>query len=169
MNHWMTQLASHYESVRSRYPDDRLLILFDIDGTILDMRHMIYDLLTRYDAEKRTALFDTLTVADIAVHEDDVASLLDERGVSNGERDSILKWFDVAQWSPDVLLESHRPFAGVMEVMRWFQIQPRTYVGLNTGRPESMRMETLRSLNRLGEEYKVSFTSGSVCLAWVEV
>ena len=37
---WMEELASHYESARDKYPQDRLMVLFDIDGTILDTRHM---------------------------------------------------------------------------------------------------------------------------------
>jgi hypothetical protein len=32
-------------------------------------------------------------------------------------------------------------------------------VGLNTGRPESLREDTLRSLNELGEEYRVRFSN----------
>ena len=47
---------------------------------------------------------------------------------------------------------------GVLEVIRWFQLQPKTYVGLNTGRPESIRADTLRSLNKLGKEYRVQFS-----------
>ena len=41
--------------------------------------------------------------------------------------------------------------------MRWFQLQPNTYVGLNTGRNENLRQDTLHSLNFLGKEYKVEF------------
>jgi len=54
-------------------------------------------------------------------------------------------------------MESHRPFIGVMEVIRWFQIQPKTFVGLNTGRPECIRADTLHSLNKIGQEFKVRF------------
>ena len=45
------------------------------------------------------------------------------------------------------MLAAHRPYRGVLEVIRWFQLQPATFVGLNTGRPEQLRDETLRSLN----------------------
>ena len=47
----------------------------------------------------------------------------------------------------------------MLEVIRWFQLQPATFVGLNTGRPELLRDETLRSLNALGREYRVEFHS----------
>jgi hypothetical protein len=57
------------------------------------------------------------------------------------------------------VMQSHRSYRGVLEVIRWFQIQPNTFVGLNTGRPESLREETLRSLNALGKEHRVDFRS----------
>jgi len=41
MKSWMAELAAHYEKMRRRYPQDRLMLLFDIDGTILDMRAMV--------------------------------------------------------------------------------------------------------------------------------
>ncbi len=44
-------------------------------------------------------------------------------------------------------------------MIRWFQLQPNTFVGLNTGRPEMIRAETMCSLNKIGKEYKVNFTS----------
>jgi hypothetical protein len=38
MNSWMQRLSQHYDRMRRHYPDDELMILFDIDGTILDSR-----------------------------------------------------------------------------------------------------------------------------------
>jgi len=46
-----------------------------------------------------------------------------------------------------------------LEVIRWFQLQSNVVVGLNTGRPESLREDTLRSLNTLGKEFQVEFKS----------
>lgn len=37
MREWMKRLALHYERVKYLQPEDKLMILFDIDGTILDM------------------------------------------------------------------------------------------------------------------------------------
>jgi hypothetical protein len=45
-----------------------------------------------------------------------------------------------------------------MEVIRWFQGQPKTVVGINTGRPESIRDDTLHSLNSAGKSHNVVFT-----------
>ena len=47
----------------------------------------------------------------------------------------------------------------MLDVIRWFQIQPDTSVALNTGRPEHLRPQTLQSLNTLGGEYRVEFSS----------
>lgn len=159
MAKWMKKLALHYDNMRSRYPEDKLLILFDIDGTILDMRHMIFHVLKSYDRLHSTGYLDDLRFSDIRNHENQVAPLLEKLGIPSGKAEEINRWYLDTRWTSNAILESHRPFSGVMEVMRWFQIQPNTYVGLNTGRPEEIRSETLCSLNRLGEEYKVSFSN----------
>ena len=57
------------------------------------------------------------------------------------------------------MLAAHRPYQGVLDVIRWFQIQPDTSVALNTGRPQHLRAQTLQSLNALGEEYRVEFST----------
>ena len=155
---WMKKLAQHFEKMRSIYPGDRLIVLFDIDGTILDMRHMVLSVLSSYDQNHDSSHFDGLELSDIDVHENHVESLLSRMEIPAGKAKSILEWVTANLWTPENLLEAHLPFSGVMEVMRWLQIQPDTDVGLNTGRPEYMRAETLNSLNHLGKEYKVRFT-----------
>jgi hypothetical protein len=110
MSGWMRSLADQHGRCRGASSGERLLVVFDIDGTILNMRHMRCPVLSADD-----------------------------------------------RWEPAAVLEAHRPCRGVMEVIRWFQLQPSTFVGLNTGRPESLRAATLRSLNALGREYRVHF------------
>ena len=39
---WMATLASHYDDTRHSNPEDQLMIMFDIDGKILDMRYMVF-------------------------------------------------------------------------------------------------------------------------------
>ncbi len=157
---WMEMLSAHYQRMRELHPDDRLLILFDIDGTILDMRHMVLGLLQAYDAAHGSDHFAGVVLEDIVTDENHVDELLPLLGAPEAERERVLEWYRGAYWSPGVILNAHRPYAGVMEVMRWFQIQPNTYVGLNTGRSEDIRLPTLECLNTLGAEYKVQFTSG---------
>lgn len=154
----MRHLARHYSRCRRASPDDRLLVVFDIDGTILDMRHMVHHVLTAYDRAHGTNLFSDLRYEDIDVHENQVDRFLVQRIADPSTRLDVHRWYLATRWEPAAVLEAHRPYQGVMEVIRWFQLQPSTYIGLNTGRPESLRAETLRSLNSLGREYRVSFS-----------
>ena len=155
----MRDLAFHYESMRNAYPEDRLLIVFDIDGTILDTRYMIVSILHAYDREHRTRHFRFLGADDIHIHENEIEDLLNDLGIPEPDKTNIIEWYILNFWSPDAILQSHRPFDGVLDVIRWFQLQPGTYIGLNTGRSEHMRHETLQVLNTLGAEYRVEFSS----------
>jgi hypothetical protein len=159
MTHWMNELAAHYARMRERHPDETLLILFDIDGTILDTRHMVRHHLLAYDRAHGTSLFHGLRLEDVTTHENHVDRLLVGLGLPSSERARVLEWYQDHRWRAEGILASHRPYQGVLEIIRWFQLQPRTHVGLNTGRPEWMRGHTLRALNRLGREYRVSFAS----------
>jgi hypothetical protein len=154
---WMQTLSAQYENVRRQFPRDPLMLLSDIDGTILDMRHMILAVLRTYDYEKGTRYFERLRLSDIKVHENEVDRLIDET-VPEGARQDILRWYLDHRWEPGAIREMHRPFRGVLEVIRWFQLQPNTHVGLVTGRPEAIRTDTLRSLNELGKPYRVQFS-----------
>jgi hypothetical protein len=64
---WMRELAVHYEQLRRAYPEDRLCVVFDIDGTILDMRHLVVNALLSYDREHGTSYFRGLSPQDISV------------------------------------------------------------------------------------------------------
>ena len=158
MNSWMKKLALHFARMRRRYPDDALMILFDIDGTILDMRYLVHHVLLEYDRAHHTSFFDGLTISDVTVHENHVDALLDTLGVPVGDRRRMLDFWLERRWLTDSILEAHRPFGGVMEIIRWMQMQPNVKVGLNTGRPDSLRADTLRSLNTLGKGYNVDFS-----------
>lgn len=154
---WMNALARQYEDFRARYPDDDLMIVFDIDGTILDMRHMIRHVLIDYDRANGSNWFYGLGPEDIDVHENQLEAFLSRRLLPDNTREHILDWYHEHFWSSEAILASHRPYRGVMEVIRWFMLQPRTRIGLNTGRPERIRGDTLESLNTLGSEYRVHF------------
>lgn len=159
MADWMESLARQYADARTRYPGETLLIVFDIDGTILDLRHMVRHVLLEYDRAWSTSHFRGLAVEDIDVHEDDVANFLQRLPIADQEQARILEFYRDRCWQPEAVLASHRPYRGVLEVIRWFQLQPNTKIALNTGRPESLRDDTLRSLNALGRACRVSFGS----------
>lgn len=154
---WMESLAMCYEKVQREYAGEPLLLLTDVDGTIIDMRHLILEVLWAYDREHATKHFERLQLEDIDVHENDVEQLLEERKIPRRARKKIMDWYLENRWSPQAIREMHRPFQGVLEMVRWFQLQPNTYVGLVTGRPEELREDTLRSLNELGKPYRVRF------------
>jgi len=155
---WMAELVSHYEKIRHLYPKNRLMILFDIDGTILDMRYRMLFILKSFDNNHNTRFFRRLKVSDITFREYQIDRFLEELLIPSETQKDILKWYNEHLWSSESILHSHRPFAGILDVIRWFQIQPNTFVGLNTGRPELIRSDTLRSMNELGKEFKVQFT-----------
>jgi hypothetical protein len=157
MNDWMRDLAEHYATARNRYPWDDLMVVFDIDGTILDMRHMVWHVLLGYDRAHRTEYFYGLRPEDVDVHENRLEPLLLRLGLASEARADVLSWYLERRWSSEAILASHRPYQGVMDIIRWFQLQPRTFVGLNTGRPDAIRNDTLASLNALGREYRVRF------------
>jgi hypothetical protein len=157
MSDWMRRLASHYAAMRVAYPHDRLLIVFDIDGTILDMRHMVRHLLVAYDRAHGTALFRGLRPDEIDVHENDVAAFLRRRGLPEPVCERVLAWYVERRWHTDAVRAAHAAHPDVMAVIRWFQIQPSTSVALNTGRPESLRSDTLASLTTLGRAHRVRF------------
>ena len=62
---WMGALASHVGRMRSAYPDDELAIVFDIDGTIVDTRHLVVHVLLSYDRQHGTDLFRGITASDV--------------------------------------------------------------------------------------------------------
>ena len=134
------------------------MLLSDVDGTIIDMRQVILHCLYSYDAAHRTGFFERLRVEDITVHENQVDQLLEARHVPEERQPEILAWYEQERWKPEVILAAHRPFQGVLDVIRWFQLQPDTVVGLVTGRPDELRSVTLRSLNQLGEPFRVQFS-----------
>ena len=161
---WMSELAARYEKTRRQYHQDNLMIVFDIDGTILDTRYMILAVLQASDKAHGTNFFQKLQVSDIRVHENQVDRFLAGLQIPPRQQEEILDWYNQERWTSEYVRCSHEHFAGVLEVIRWFQLQPRTFVGLNTGRPESLREDTLRSLNELGTEHGVRFSEALIHL-----
>lgn len=159
MANWMHTLGSHYAHMRSTYPSDDLLIIFDIDGTIIDNRYMMHYVLHSFDRTHNTTHFQGLTPEAIHWTETRIRPMLTDMGVPDAEHAAIEAYFREHRWSDAATFNSHRPYQGVLEVMRWFQLQPRTHVALNTGRPEPLRELTLNCLNVLGDAYKLDFAS----------
>ncbi|MBA1147205.1 hypothetical protein H0Z60_09035 [Ectothiorhodospiraceae bacterium WFHF3C12] len=157
MTNWIRRLAQHYESVRHRHPDAPLALVFDIDGTILDVAPAARDLLRAHDEKNGTDLLATAREPDIATADWRgivECAALPPRAAGTVENELRRRWNHT-----DSALAAHQPFRGVLELIRWFQLQPGTHVALNTARPECQRLDTLRLLNSLGREFRVRFTS----------
>ncbi|HWR67419.1 MAG TPA: HAD family hydrolase [Desulfomonilia bacterium] len=154
---WMRDLAFHYEAMRTAYPDDNLLIVFDIDGTIIDEGHMALSVLQAFDREHGTGFFSNISSDDMPLPPGEVCRLLKEFAIPSTVRGEITSWCEANFWSRAAILSSHKPFYGVLDVIRWFQLQPRTFVGLNSARAERLRADTLRILNALGRGYHVQY------------
>ncbi len=153
----MRSLSEHYARVRSLHPDEDLCVVFDIDGTILDMRHLVVHVLLAYDGRHGTDHFRGLVADDITHHEDDVDRLLASLAVPSAARRDVAMFARTHLWDREAILASSRPFEGVFGVIRWFQLQPRTHIALNTGRSHRLRDQTLASLNTIGAAYRVRF------------
>ena len=65
----MVHLAAHYERVRRAAPADPLMIVFNLDGTILDMRYAVLRDLHAYDRVHGTRWFEHLGIGEIEEHE----------------------------------------------------------------------------------------------------
>lgn len=154
---WMKALAGAYHAASETYPGHKLMLVFDIDGTIIDMRQLVRSVLQAYDQAHGTAYFTRLATSDVDVHENEVEKLLAKLDVPPAKREAVMEWYLARRWQEDTILAAHRPFAGVLPVIRWFQLQPDMAIGLLTGRPESLREVTLRSLNSIGEIHRVIF------------
>jgi phosphoglycolate phosphatase-like HAD superfamily hydrolase len=132
----MWELAVHYERMRRAYPDQELCIVFDIDGTILDLRYLVVHALLAYDQAHDTEYFQGLHAEDVRVHEDRIDEFLADLALPAPVRADVSGWYAEHLWSPEAILAANRPYQGVLGVIRWFQLQPATCVALNTGRPE---------------------------------
>jgi hypothetical protein len=112
MSDWMKALAGQYRQARRRYPDDDLLIVFDIDGTILGTR-----------------FFYGLRIEDIDVHENQVEPLLLRLGIPQESVRAIHEWYVRHAWSAEAILASHEPFQGVLEprVPRPVRVRPAAH------------------------------------------
>jgi len=89
----MRQLAQHYAEFQRAYPEDPLLIVFDVDGVVVDPRHALRDRLLEYDRVHDTDHFDGLEAADLDVGGNHVEGLLAERDLFPVVRRDVLDWY----------------------------------------------------------------------------
>jgi hypothetical protein len=165
---WLRALARHVAQARLDHPEDELLVLFDVDGTLLDFRAGLVDLLERFDEEHGSTLFTGVRLDEVRLEEAHLRRLFEARGVPYHLRRELLARAERLGWSPRAVLGAHQPFLGMLEILRWFQSQPQVHVAFITERPEERREETIQALSTLGATYGLRFpedllfTAGSI-------
>ncbi len=152
----VSRLIAHCRNVNLRHPGDRLLVVFDVDGTVVDMREAVLLALRDFDREHGTRHFDSLLPVQISKYEGALEKVLADREVSARDAEQVRTWFHERFWTIRYVMASYRPFQGMLDLARWFQLQPGVSVGFNTGRVESQRSETLHWLEMLGGENRFS-------------
>lgn len=156
----MMALGRHLARLRCAYPTDRLLVVFEIDGPIVDQRHIVRRRLLDYDRVHGTDHFRGVEVADVDTDAGNLEPFFIRRGLGALVRRDVLDWYRQERSPREHASVTERPYPGVLEVIRWFQLQSSTFVGLNTSRPERMQTDTLCSLNALGRDLSVEFDRG---------
>ena len=96
----MLALARHFARLRSAYPTDRLLVVFEIDGPIVDQRHIVRRRLLDYDRVHGTDHFGGVEVADVDTDAGNLEPFLIRRGLAAMVRRDVLDWYREQPSSP---------------------------------------------------------------------
>lgn len=163
MRDWTRVLLSHHEHSLQRFPGQRLLVLFDVDDTFLDMRLAVTGVLHAYDATRGSSYFAGLAPDRIDPFGRDIEAILEHCGVPAGEQPQVLAWCQDKRRGADIARLAHAPFRGMLGLAAWLNGQARTAVGINSARPEFLRQDTLRCLNILAAGTELYFLDE---LAW---
>ena len=163
MRDWTRVLLNHHERSLARFPGQRLLVLFDVDDTFLDMRLAVASLLRAYDKAHRSAHFAALDPGMLDPFGRGVEALLEQFHVPASEQPQVLAWYQQQRRSGDIARLAHAPFECLLALAGWLHRQPGTAVGINSARPEFLRQDTLRCLNALAASCELQFVDA---LAW---
>ncbi len=166
---WMKELARHFRKMRARYPNDKLILLFDLDSAILDLRHTAANVLRAYDRKHGTDVFADTDYTEIQrplkpgqeldekMEWPDGEPLLKGPKIPKEQAGKVRDWYDKYKWDRNIEVDFLRPHPAALDVVRWFQIQPNTFVACDTSRSEKLKGETLSALNQIGKPHRVEF------------
>ena len=132
---WMQTLAEYYASVRAHYPEDELLIVLDLDGGLIDGRARQRHALQAFDREHGTGWFWDVEPGELGERGCDLEQCLHARGLDAQQRAWVTLWYRRWSQSAEAAAAAGPPRRGIMDVLRWFQLQPRTEIAINSPRP----------------------------------
>lgn len=163
MRDWTRVLLNHHKRSLARFRGQRILVLFDVDDTFLDMRLAVASLLRAYDNAHDSAHFTALDPRMLDPFGRGVEALLEQFHVPAGEQPQVLAWYQQQRRSGYIARLAHAPFERLLALAGWLHRQAGTAVGINSARPEFLRQETLRCLNTLAAGTDLHFVDE---LAW---
>ncbi len=161
---WLRALAEHVTRQRKLHPDVALLVLVDVDGTLLDLRQGVQGLLADLDRHQPGSGLADLPLERVPNDERSLRALFEAHAVDRAERERLLVAFERLCWSPEAVSANRQPFLGVLEMLRWLRMQPGVFVALNSSRPESRREETVQALRTLSRHFGLRFSEDLVFL-----
>ncbi len=163
MRDWTRALLSHHERSLQRFPNQRLLVMFDVDDTFLDMRLALASLLRAYDTAHASAHFGALEPGALDPFGRDIEAILEHCRVPAHEQPLVLAWHQHKRRCGEIAHLAHTPYRRLLALAARLHGQPRTAVGINSARPEFLRQDTLRCLNALAAGSGLQFVDE---LAW---
>ncbi|MEZ5980447.1 MAG: hypothetical protein R3F34_19850 [Planctomycetota bacterium] len=152
------------DAERASRPGEQLAVMIDVDGSLLDLRPGLVELLAEWDARQGTRHFAGLAPEQVVPGEAGLRRLFDARGLDYTAREELLVECERFAWSPEAVIGAHRHCLGMLEVVRWMQMQPGVECVLNSSRSETRREETLQALRTLCRHYGVSLREDRVHL-----
>lgn len=155
---WLRALADHVARQGEQFPEAALLVLVDIDGTLLDLRHGVQAILADFDRRHPGQALSELPIERLPNDERSLRALFEAHEVDHCERERLLVAFERLCWSPEAVSATQQPFLGVLEMLRWLRMQPGVFVALNSSRPESRREETVQALLTLSRRFGLRFS-----------
>ena len=85
--------------------------------------HLVMHVLLSYDRVHGTDLFHGITISDVVNHEADVDEILSRFALPDAVLGDVRTWYLEHVRDPEAVAASHRPYQGVLGVIRWFQLQ----------------------------------------------
>jgi hypothetical protein len=85
-------LARHYAHVRSAHPTDRLLVVSELDGPIVDQRHIVRRRLLDHDRVHGTNHFSGVEPAEVDVDAGNLERFITRQGLPATGAREILDW-----------------------------------------------------------------------------